>query len=60
MNTGNTLDSRVIACTARHLAAVNFTHPGSAPARATTLIDSMYVRAQTRAERRIRKTATAA
>ncbi|MCA4727410.1 hypothetical protein [Mycolicibacterium fortuitum] len=60
MKTIDTLDRHVIDRAARHLAAVSFTHPGSAPTRATTLIDSVYARAQTRAERRLRKTAAAA
>lgn len=60
MNSTDTLNHHVINRAASHLAAVSFTHPGSAPTRATTLIDSVYARAQTRAERRHRKTATAA
>ncbi|WP_396908316.1 hypothetical protein [Mycolicibacterium sp.] len=46
------LDPGVIARAARHLAAVSFTHPGTAPTRAVSLIDSVYTRAQIRAERR--------
>lgn len=54
------LDRHVVAGAARQLSATSFTHPSSAPTRALNLIDSVYTRAQIRAERRYRKTATAA
>lgn len=60
MNRIEPLDRHSVITAARHLAAVSFTHPGSAPTRAVTLIDSVYTRAQIRAERRHRKTDTAA
>ena len=61
MNCAELLDSHVVARAGRQLAATSFTHPGSAPTRAVTLIDSVYARAQIRAERRhSRKTDTAA
>ncbi|TXI56480.1 hypothetical protein [Mycolicibacterium mageritense] len=60
MNNLEPLDRRSISHAARQLAAVRFTHPGSAPTRARTLIDSVYTRAQIRAERRCGRRATAA
>jgi hypothetical protein len=60
MTSTQPLDKRVVARAARHLAATSFTHPGSAPTRAVTLIDTVYTRAQMRAEHRYsRKTDTA-
>ena len=60
MNNAEPLNRHVVARAARHLAATSFTHPGSAPTRALTLIDTVYTRAQMRAERRYsRKTDTA-
>ena len=60
MSSPEPLDAHVVARAARHLAATNFTHPGSAPDRAVTLIDAVYTRAQMRAERRYsRKTDSA-
>lgn len=60
MSSTEPLDLHVVARAARHLTAISFTHPGSAPTRAVTLIDSVYTRAQMRAERRYsRKTADA-
>jgi hypothetical protein len=61
MNSTEPLDKRVVARAARQLAATSFTHPGSAPTRAVTLIESVYTRAQMHAERRhSRKADTAA
>ena len=50
MNNAEPLNRHVVARAARHLAATSFTHPGSAPARAVTLIDTVYTRAQMRAD----------
>lgn len=51
MSSTEPLDRHVVARAARQLTATSFTHPGSAPTRAGTLIDSVYTRAQIRAER---------
>ena len=60
MSSTEPLDLHVVARAARQLSAASFTHPGSAPTRAVALIDSVYTRAQMRAERRYsRKTADA-
>jgi hypothetical protein len=61
MSSTEPLDPHAVARAARQLAATSFTNPGSAPSRAVTLIDTVYTRAQIRAERRYsRKTGTAA
>jgi hypothetical protein len=60
MSSTEPLDPHAVARAARHLTASSFTNPASAPSRAVTLIDTVYTRAQIRAERRYsRKTATA-
>lgn len=61
MSSTEPLDRHLVTRTARQLTATSFTHPGTAHTRAVTLIDSVYTRAQMRAERRYsRKTDSAA